>query len=88
MSGTNDYVDSTERRTEASGIWFSTLTSSPLECFPVILAQSNTHSGDFAKANRQNPRPPTTPIDLADHIKGMYRLLDLIVESGSNGYGK
>ena len=26
--------------------------------------------------------------DLAGQVKGMYRLLDLIGESGSNGYGK
>ncbi|KAI0250891.1 hypothetical protein BJV78DRAFT_528526 [Lactifluus subvellereus] len=31
-------------------------------------------------------RPSTIPIDLADQVKGMYRLLDLICESGSNGY--
>ena len=28
------------------------------------------------------------PLDLAMAVKGMYRLLDLINESGSNGYGK
>ena len=27
------------------------------------------------------------PLDLADEVKGMYRLMDLISESGSNGYG-
>jgi hypothetical protein len=27
-------------------------------------------------------------IDPAENVKGMYRLLDLIGESGSNGYGK
>lgn len=26
--------------------------------------------------------------DLADEVKGMYRVLDLISESGTNGYGK
>ena len=36
--------------------------------------------------NSDNPAP--TPVDLADEVKGMYRLLDLISESGSNGYGK
>ena len=29
-----------------------------------------------------------TSIDLAGKVKGMYRLLDLIEESGSNGYGE
>jgi hypothetical protein len=28
-----------------------------------------------------------TPVDLANEIKGMYRVLDLISESGTNGYG-
>ena len=28
------------------------------------------------------------PVDLADEVEGMYRLMDLISESGSNGYGK
>ena len=28
------------------------------------------------------------PIDLADEVEGMYRLMDLISESGSHGYGK
>jgi len=29
--------------------------------------------------------PPT--LDLADGVEGMYRVLDLISESGGNGYG-
>jgi hypothetical protein len=35
------------------------------------------------------PDPPRLilPMDLAEKIKGMYRLLDLISESGSNGCG-
>lgn len=28
------------------------------------------------------------PVDLADEVEGMYRLIDLISESGSHGYGK
>ena len=28
------------------------------------------------------------PADLADEVEGMYRLMDLVSESGSNGYGK
>jgi hypothetical protein len=31
---------------------------------------------------------PAIVIDPAENVKGMYRLLDLIGESGSNGYGK
>ena len=33
------------------------------------------------------PRHLTHPVDLAEKIKGMHRLLDLISESGSNGCG-
>ena len=29
-----------------------------------------------------------TSVDLANEVKGMYRVLDLINESGTNGYGK
>jgi hypothetical protein len=28
------------------------------------------------------------PVDLADEVEGMYRLMDMISESGSHGYGK
>jgi hypothetical protein len=43
---------------------------------------------DFAgKEGRDNKSPPPLPMDLAENIKGMYRLLDLISESGSNGCG-
>jgi hypothetical protein len=31
--------------------------------------------------------PPPLAMDLVENIKGMYRLLDLISESGSNGCG-
>lgn len=33
-----------------------------------------------------NPR--SSRLDLAPSVKGLYRLLDLINESGSNGYGE
>jgi hypothetical protein len=41
------------------------------------------------KGQNKIPDPPslTLPRDLAEKIKGMYRLLDLISESGSNGCG-
>jgi hypothetical protein len=32
--------------------------------------------------------PQSSRLDLAASVKGMYRLLDLINESGSNGYGE
>jgi len=34
-----------------------------------------------------DPAPLALPIDLVEKIQGMYRLLDLISESGSNGCG-
>jgi hypothetical protein len=68
---------------------------------PVDLAASNGQSTqqDFdgqmdysgKKGQRKIPDLPrksqTQPMDLAENIKGMYRLLDLISESGSNGCG-
>ena len=43
---------------------------------------------DSARKEGQNNKiPPPVPMDLAERIKGMYRLLDLISESGSNGCG-
>ena len=50
--------------------------------------------GEFAHPIQQNPQynphlaVVPTLIDLAEKLKGMYRLLDLIEESGSNGYGE
>ncbi|KAH9046371.1 hypothetical protein EDB83DRAFT_2295029 [Lactarius deliciosus] len=50
----------------------------------------NGDTGDKARANEkttqksENTQP--LPLDLALAVKGMYRLLDLINESGSNGY--
>ncbi len=40
---------------------------------------------DSARKNVQNSKIP--PLDLTENITGMYRLLDLISESGSNGCG-
>ncbi|KAI0246219.1 hypothetical protein BJV78DRAFT_1286673 [Lactifluus subvellereus] len=51
----------------------------------------NQHPGGYAgtdglpSQNHQVPTP-TPVVDLAEKVKGMYRLLDLIGESGSNGY--
>ncbi|KAI9443805.1 hypothetical protein H4582DRAFT_1846182 [Lactarius indigo] len=35
---------------------------------------------------KNNGNPTTTLVDMANEVKGMYRLLDLVSESGSNGY--
>ena len=50
--------------------------------------------GEFAHPIQQNPQynphPAVVPTstDLAGKVKGMYRLLELTKESGSNGYGE
>lgn len=47
--------------------------------------------GELASTIQQNnlhPAVVSTLTDLSGKVKGMYRLLDLIEESGSNGYGK
>jgi hypothetical protein len=73
----------------------------PLPPLPVDSATSNGQSTqqDFddqmdssgRKGQSKIPdlprRPLAQPMDLAEKIKGMYRLLDLISESGSNGCG-
>ncbi|KAH9164610.1 hypothetical protein EDB89DRAFT_2139313 [Lactarius sanguifluus] len=50
----------------------------------------NGHSGDKAHANKKTTQECTNtqplPLDLAMAVKGMYRLLDLVNESGSNGF--
>ncbi len=47
---------------------------------------------DYADGDRNrvknNDNPVPSPVDLAHEVKGMYRLLDLISESWSNGYGR
>jgi hypothetical protein len=47
---------------------------------------------DYADGDRNRMKnsdnSASTSVDLADEVKGMYRLLDLISESGSSGYGK
>src|SRR6266404_1190091 len=49
---------------------------------------SDGHSDFDQSRMKNNDNPTPTPVDLADKVKGMYRLLDLISESGSNGYGE
>lgn len=48
----------------------------------------NVGSGMCSIVRAVHPRPNlAASIDPVEHVKGMYRLLDLISESGSNGYG-
>ncbi|KAI9434837.1 hypothetical protein H4582DRAFT_1855657 [Lactarius indigo] len=50
----------------------------------------NGHTGDKARVNEKTTQKGANtlplPLDLAMAVKGMYRLLDLINESGSNGF--
>jgi hypothetical protein len=66
-----------------------------VSCRPSLLSSYSSFSGIGDKnfnargTNSQNNRapPPHPNGDLAKEIKGIYRLLDLISESGSNGCG-
>ncbi|KAI0250874.1 hypothetical protein BJV78DRAFT_526274 [Lactifluus subvellereus] len=51
---------------------------------PQANASGNAKDTD-RKDEQNNPAPRPLPLDLAEAINGMYRLLDLISESGSNG---
>ncbi|KAI9434861.1 hypothetical protein H4582DRAFT_2080533 [Lactarius indigo] len=50
-----------------------------------IKQDSGIKDGDQNRV-KNNGNPTTTLIDLANEVKDMYRLLDLVSESGSNGY--
>lgn len=53
--------------------------SSPVRLFYVLTALSIPDVGLFVDLSGNDP---------VEKVKGMYRLLDLIGESGSNGYGR
>jgi hypothetical protein len=64
------------------------MTESTVLCFLVILDQLS-RPDNVDQQSLQCHRPiPVTPLDPVELVKGMYRLLDLIGESGSNGYGR
>lgn len=73
-------------------------TQATIECPPVISDQTDQYarcSRNDAKTDRRNILPsryhqPTqaTPVDPVEKVNGMYRLLDVVGESGSNGYGR
>jgi hypothetical protein len=55
-------------------------------------AQTHTHAGHIGSVGHALHNDTVSPsralpIDLAEEIEGMYRLLDLISDSGSNGCG-
>jgi hypothetical protein len=59
--------------------------------FLVISEQVTRRPRDYTNLDQQDIQyhrlPPVQSIDPVEKVKGMYRLLDLIGESGSNGYG-
>jgi hypothetical protein len=52
--------------------------------------QTHTHTDRVDSTRKElhnNKALRTIPMDLAEEVNGMYRLLDLVDESGSNGCG-
>ena len=74
-----------------------TVRYATVKCSSVILEQYHRlpTSGSHAKTDQhdaqfQYHQPPSTraiPVDLAGKVNGMYRLLNVVGESGSNGHG-
>jgi hypothetical protein len=72
-----------------------TVRYAAVECSPVILEQYDRLPSSYANTDQHNVQsqyhqPPSTrtiPVDLAGKVNGMYRLLDVVRESGSNGHG-
>jgi hypothetical protein len=72
-----------------------TVRYATVDCSPVILEQYDRLPSSYAKSDQHNVQsqyhqPPLTrviPVDLAQKVNGMYRLLDVVSESGSNGHG-
>ena len=60
-----------------------------LSSFPLysLIGLDEKTSKARGKDPPNNTAPPPLSTDLAGEIRGMYRLLDLISESGSNGCG-
>lgn len=62
---------------------------------PAILGQYDRLPNSYTNAEQHNVQSQyhqplltrTVPIDLAEKVNGMYRLLDVVSESGSNGHG-
>ena len=76
-----------------------TVSYEAVKCSPVVLEQHDPRHDrlpdSYAKSDQHNVQsqyrqPPSTrtiPVDLAGKVNGMYRLLDVVGESGSNGHG-
>ncbi|KAI0250873.1 hypothetical protein BJV78DRAFT_1393001 [Lactifluus subvellereus] len=59
-------------------------TNNSTERRKLVSVRLDRYSGRHAKSDKQSH--PTRLADVTESVKGMYRLLDLIGESGSNGY--
>jgi len=55
---------------------------------PVISDELSQSSNVDQQSLHHHRLIPVTPLDPIEKVKGMYRLLDLIGESGSNGYSR
>lgn len=55
--------------------------------FSLILTSIDEKTSNTYKDSRSNRVPPSPSMDLVEEVKDMYRLLDLVSESGSNGCG-
>ena len=72
-----------------------TIRCAAVECSPLNLEQYDRLPTSYAKVDQHNVQshyhqPSSTwtiPVDLAGKVNGMYRLLDVVGESGSNGHG-
>jgi hypothetical protein len=72
-----------------------TVRYAAVECPPAILEQYDRLPSSYTKTDQHNVQsqyhqPPSTriiPVDLAGKVNGMYRLLDVVGESGNNGHG-
>ncbi|KAH9023071.1 hypothetical protein EDB83DRAFT_2527400 [Lactarius deliciosus] len=88
-----DYLPSTDPVSlvdaHATDSW-KTHDSTPRSAPPVDVEQDFGIQIHFTFKNyaKNNDNPVPTLVDLADEVKGMYRLLDLVSESVGDGYGK
>ena len=71
-----------------------TVTYAIVEILPDISENYNQLPRSYANTDQLKAQsqylqpPPAIRVDLAEKVNGMYRLLDVVAESGSNGHGK
>ena len=62
---------------------------------PSVILEQYDNPSSYTRTDQRNmqsqyhhpPPTQTVPVDLAGKVNGMYRLLDVVGESGSNGHG-